>query len=301
MAHNLALERLLVNHKPVLLIGASGAVGGATLPHLIKAGVRVRALTSSEGSAARLNALGVTDIVIGDMRVPDDLHAAMDGAGAVHFTPPRFTEDEAEIGKLVIAVAKDCGTERFVLTSVLQPQLSDLPHHRNKLETQEALLNSGLEFVILQPAMFMQNLSIEWPRISKDGVYARPYSPDRTMALIDTNDLGEVAAISLIQPQLAWGTFELCAPDRLTHREMAEIIGEELGRPVAAMKRDPSDWQGWAIKNGWKPWAVHAYLAMCAHYDAHGYVGGNATTLRAILGREPTSYRAFVQRLLQSV
>ena len=35
---------------------------------------------------------------------------------------------------------------------------------------------------------------------------------------------------------------------------------------------------------------------MCNHYDAHGYSGGNALALRAILGREPTGYRAFAER-----
>src|SRR6185437_8562212 len=48
----------------IVVIGASGAVGIPTIRHLVKRGARLRALTSSEASAQRLQALGVAETVV---------------------------------------------------------------------------------------------------------------------------------------------------------------------------------------------------------------------------------------------
>jgi hypothetical protein len=37
-------------------------------------------------------------------------------------------------------------------------------------------------------------------------------------------------------------------------------------------------------------------VAMNAHYDAHGF-RGNPLVLRTLLGREPTRFRAYAERL----
>jgi uncharacterized protein YbjT (DUF2867 family) len=176
--------------------------------------------------------------------------------------------------------------------------MRDMDHHFNKLVVEEALIDSGLAFTILQPAMFMQNIRLEWPGIRDRGVYLRPYSPDQRMAMIDTEDYGEAAARVLTEPGYRGGIFELAGPDQLTTGEMAKVIAEEWGRPVRAEKRSIDEWKLWATANNWNPWAVEAYAKMCHHYDEHGYAGGNPLVLSAILGRPPGGYRAFVKRFL---
>jgi hypothetical protein len=79
---------------------------------------------------------------------------------------------------------------------------------------------------------------------------------------------------------------------------MAGVVGELLGRTVTAVKRDVEEWAGWARNNGWQPWSIEAYRKMCAHYDAHGYPGGNPVVLTTILGRAPGTFRAFAQRFI---
>ena len=288
-----------MSSRPILVIGASGAVGRPTIRHLVARGATIRALTSNKASAERLREAGVVETVEGDLRNSADLARALAGVGAVLFNSPRFIADETEIGRSAITLAREAGVERFVLNSVLHPELADLPHHVNKLRNQQCLIESGLDFAILQPAMFMQNLRVEWPRIQREGIYARPYSPDRPMALVDTDDLGEAAATVLLDPALIGGTYELCGPEPLTQAQMAAIIAEELGRPVSATRRDLAEWRNWAQANGWTPWAVETFAAMCTHYDRHGYAGGNPLVLEAILGRPATSYRDFVRRFLR--
>lgn len=282
----------------ILIIGASGAVGVPTVRQLVRRGARVRALTSNATSAARLKSLGVAETQVGDFRSDADVRRAIDGARSVLHIPPRFTEDEAAIGLRVVAAARAAGVEHLVFSSVFHPQMRKMDHHWSKLLVEEAVIESGIPFTIVQPAMFMQNIGVEWPAIRDTGVYVRPYSPDRKMALIDTDDLGEAIAIVLTERGYRGATFELAGSDSLTHSEMAAIISEEWKRPVRAAKRDPQEWAASARERNWKPWSIEAYLKMCAHYDAHGYPGGNPLVLATILGRSPGGYRAFVRRFL---
>ena len=282
----------------ILISGASGAVGTPTIRYLVKRGAKVRALTSTEKSAVRLKSLGVAETVIGDWRNAADLGRAMDGVGSVMHVPPRFTEDEVDIGLRVLAAAKSARVDHFVFSSAYHPQMRKMDHHWAKLLVEEAVIESGLPFTILQPAMFMQNLRVEWPAIKERGVYLRPYSPHRKMALIDTEDLGEAAARVLTEPGLRGATFELAGPDSLTTAEMAAILAEAWGKPIRAEQRPLDDWTAWATKQGWKPWSMEAYRKMCRHYDAHGYPGGNPLVLEAILGRPAGTYRAFATRFM---
>lgn len=282
----------------IVMVGASGSVGSPTLRYLAKLGAEVRALSSNEKSAERLRGLGAADVVVGDFRNASDLAKAMAGAKSVMLVSPRFTEDEAEVGIGVVDAAKQAGIEHFVYSSAFHPQLRKMDHHWAKLRIEEAVIESGLGFTIVQPSMFMQNVRIEWAEVAEHGIYPRPYSTERKMSLIDTEDLGEALARVLTDPSLRGGTFELCGNDALTHSEMAGLLGEALGRPVRAQKRSVEDWADWAAERGWRAWSIQAYVKMCNHYDGHGYPGGNALALRAILGREPGDYRAFAKRFV---
>jgi len=216
----------------------------------------------------------------------------------VFLVSPRFTEDEAEIGIRAVAAAKAAGVGHFVFSSAFHPQMRTMNHHWAKLLIEEAVIESGMEFTILQPAMFMQNLAVEWPRIAADGIYPRPYSFDRKMALVDTEDLGEAAAIVLTESGYRGAIFELAGPDRLSQAEMAAVLSDVMGKPVTAIKRDLDEWESWARERNWSAWGIETYRKMCDHYDAHGYPGGNPLVLKTILGREPGTYRAFAERFV---
>ncbi len=282
----------------IVIIGASGRVGIPTIRQLVKRGARIRAMTSSEASANRLAAIGVQETVLGDFRNDADLGSAVEGADAVFHVPPAFTEDAAAIGLRVVAAARAAGVGHFVFSSAFHPQMRKMDHHWSKLLVEEAVIESGLPFTILQPSRFMQNIANDWAAIRDRGVWREPFSPDRRISLLDTEDLGEAAALVLTEPRLRGGTYELCGPDSLTRAEMAVVLSEEWGRPIAAGTRDGSEWADAARTRGWKPWAIEAYLKMCRHYDEHGYPGGNPLVLSAILGRAPTGFRSFIRRFL---
>src|SRR5262249_5158890 len=136
----------------ILITGASGAVGIPTIRHLVQRGAKVRALTSKEASAANLKSLGVAETVQGDLTSDADVRRAMQGVASVVHIPPRFREDEAEIGMRVLKTAQAEKVGHFVFCSVFHPQMHEMDHHHNKLVVEEALIDSGLSFSIIQPA-----------------------------------------------------------------------------------------------------------------------------------------------------
>ena len=284
------------------MIGASGQVGTPTIQYLAKNGARVRALTSNPTSAERLQRNGVTETFIGDFRRDEDVRRAVEGAASVFHVCPRFTEDELNIGKRVIAACQALGVGHIVFVSVFHPQLQRLDHHWHKLLVEAAVIESGIPFNIIQPSIFMQNIlggwQASWTRLRDEGVFTAPFSPDRKIRLIDTDNLGEVIAKVLMNPRLRGATFELGGPDSLTLREMAAIIGEELGRPVRIVALNESSREALAQELGQSSYAVQGWLKMWRHYDEHGFPGGNAGVLESVLGRSSTGYREFINHLV---
>lgn len=282
----------------ILVIGAAGGVGSALSRQLVTRGAAVRAFVHSQNAGARVTGLGVSESCVGDFRSDADLRQAMEGCQSVFLVLPPFSEDEAEVGRRVISQARAAGAEHFVYQSVMHPQLRRLDHHARKLLVEEALIESGLAFTIVQPAMFMQNLHTLWRQIRDENVFSALCAPDQKLTLIDTEDLGEAIAILLTDPALRNATYELAGPDTLTFAEMAVLVGEEMGRKLTVVPMDDAARERVARAQNWSPYAVQAFQKMARHYDEHGFHGGNSNLLVSLLQRQPHGYRNFVRRFL---
>ena len=282
----------------ILVIGAAGNIGFPTVKNLCKQDAMIRAFVHSKKSIARLKALGVTEVCIGDLRKRDDVHNALEGCHSVFHVMPPFSEDEFEIGRQIIELACKAGIEHFVFNSVLHPQIREMPHHAKKLLVEEELITSGLDFNIIQPAVLMQNILVSWNKIRADGIFPALSAPNKKFAQIDAEDLGEAIAHILIDKSLRNATFELACTDALTYEEMAAIISEELHKPIQIAPLDVTKRQLFAKSQNWAPYASETFLKMLEHYDAHGFPGGNRLVLSSILKREPHSYRCFIKRLV---
>ena len=118
-----------------------------------------------------------------------------------------------------------------------------MPHHWLKMRVEELLFASGLAFTILQPAAYMQNVLAHWDRIVGEGVYPVPYPVETRLSLVDLEDVAEAAAIVLTEPGHAGATYELAGPEALTQTEVANILGQQLGRTVHAQAVPLTDWE----------------------------------------------------------
>lgn len=282
----------------LVITGASGMVGAPAIRQLVSRGETIRAFTSSESSARRLKELGVSETVIGDFRHDQEIRRAMQGADSVVHIPPSVVEDEHLIGFQTLEASKAAGVKHFVFVSCFHSQISDLRHHRNKLLVEEAVIKSGLGYTILQPAMFMQNIGFIWANIEQ-GRFEWPWNPQKRYAMLDTEDLGEAIATVVCEPRFRGGTYELCSPDTISVAEMAEQLSQAWGKPLRAGWQRAEEWASGMKAAGAPAWSIETVLGMCRFHDRHGYDGGNAVVLEALIGHKASTYRDFASRLVK--
>lgn len=280
----------------ILVTGASGKTGQAVVAALARAGASIRALVRRPSQFEALTDLGATEAIAADLRRVSDLRGAVERARAVYHICPNVTQDEVAIGRAVFEAAREARVEHVVLHSVLHPQTEKMPHHWNKLRVEEALLESGLAFTILQPAPYMQNLLAGWKTITEAGVLKNPYPVETRLSLVDLRDVAEAAAIVLTQPGHLGATYELTGTPALTQTEVAEILSRALGRPVRAEAEPLAVWEARSRAAGLADERRAMLVKMFDYYARHG-LSGNPNTLRWLLGREPTSLAEFARRV----
>mgnify|MGYP001188965145 CR=1 FL=1 len=171
-----------------------------------------------------------------------------------------------------------------------------MPHHWNKLRVEEKLFESGLRYTILQPAAYMQNVLAYWPQIVEQGVYPIPYSVEARLSMVNLQDTAEVAALVLTEPGHVGAIYELAGPEALSQSEVAEILSQQLGRPVCAQTVPLDEWERTARASGMSDYAVETLKKMFRYYDRFGLCG-NPNVLAWLLHRPATPFAAFVTQI----
>jgi uncharacterized protein YbjT (DUF2867 family) len=267
----------------VLAVGAAGPAAGEVIPALAARYVPVRGFVRHEDQRQAVLARGADQVAVGDLHDRDSIQAALDGVDAVFYLAPAFLPHEADAGQAVIAAAVAAGVRRFVFSSVIHPVLS-LINHAAKAPVEEALYDSGLEYTVLQPALFFQNYAGSWDQTLRSGVLAEPWSARTRFSRVDYRDVAEAAAIALTGDRLLGGTYELASDGQLDRHDVAALISQVTGQTIRAEQADRG------------PDVPASMRAMFEHYDSRGLIS-NDVTLRAVLGQSPRTLRSYFEEL----
>jgi NAD(P)H dehydrogenase (quinone) len=281
----------------ILITGAAGKTGRSIICALVKRGVAVRAMVKNAEQAASIEMLDTINIHIGDLRDDKALEKAVDGIDQVYFIAPNVSPNELEIGRKILFYARQNDVQRFVYHSVLHPQVESMPHHWQKMRLEEKIFESGLEFTILQPCAYMQNILANLNMIIEKGIYAVPYSITARISYVDLEDVAEVAAIVLTHSEHKNATYELAGPLPLSQEEVATIFSNELKKPVIAQRIDRGYWAEKALTSGSGDYQVSILQKMFEYYEKFGLIG-NDNILRFLLGRSANSFESFVKNHL---
>lgn len=277
----------------ILVTGANGKTGRAVIAALAARGERVRAWIRRAENADALRTLGAGEVVVGSMADAALFARAATGVRAIYHICPNVSADEIIFGRNAIAAAKAAGVGRFVFHSVLHPQVEIMQHHWTKLRVEELLFESGLDWTILQPTAYTQNLLGVWREIEA-GVYRTAYGAEARVCLVDLDDVAEVAAKVLTEDGHTGATYELVGTPAHSQAEVAQILGEALGRPVRVEAEPAGAWQARLQAAGMSAEESGKLVAMARYYQRHGLIG-NANVLTWLLGRAPTSLADFAR------
>jgi uncharacterized protein YbjT (DUF2867 family) len=278
----------------ILVTGAAGKTGREVILRLADTDTEVRAMVHAPEQVEPILALGASEGCVGDLLESADVSRAMEGVRAVYHICPNVHPREVEIGGLAIEAGAAAGVERFVLHSVLHPDVEAMPHHWLKFQVERKLRESGLAFTILQPCAYMQNLLAQIRAAKECGRLEVPYDVGAEISVVDLRDVAAAAATVLLKPGHEGRTYELCGPEPTSHRRMASELGTVVGRPVEAIATDLETWEARARSSGLGDYAIDALLKMFLWYDRHGFAG-SSTDLESLLARSSTSFTEFVQ------
>jgi len=221
--------------QTILVTGATGHQGGASLRRLRDSGFSVRALTRNpdEPNARAITGPGV-EVVRGDMSDRSSLLRALDGVYGVHSVQPSKPGAETEIqeGFNVADAAKTSGVTHFVYSSVASAdQNTGIPHFDSKRRIEEHIQGTGLHYTIVRPVFFMENWLMMRQAI-ESGTLSLPLSPTTRLQMIAVADIGGVVAQAFTHPG-KWQNriFEL-AGDELSMSDLAQVFTRASGREV---------------------------------------------------------------------
>lgn len=277
--------------KRILVTGATGNVGREV----------VRALHACGGATIRAGVRDVArravafDAYPGVQLVPFDFADAATYAPALAgcdslflLRPPQLTDGFAGL----LNEARQAGVNHIVFLSVQGAENNRfIPHHK----TEQQLRASGVGYTLLRPAYFMQNFTTTL----RDDLVARyriflPAGRAR-FTLIDVRDIGEVAAVVLLEPgpRHHGQAYALTAQYRLNFQQMADQLSAGLGRPIAYVSLSP--WQFFWTKRREGVAPGFLLIMLLLHYLPRFSAEPPITqAVQEITGRPPIEFKQFV-------
>ena len=286
----------------ILVTGATGTVGRQIVEQLARRGADVRAFVRDPLKASF--PAGV-DVVAGDLLDVDSLRSALPGVSTL-FLLNGVVADEYTQALVALNLAREAGIERIVYLSVIHSDVyMNVPHFAGKYGVERMIERMGLNATILRPAYFMGNDLAIKDVVTGYGIYPMPIG-SKGLAMVDTRDIAEVAAIELLRREqsavpLPLDRINLVGPDTLTGTAVAEIWTDVLGREIAYPGEDLAAFEQ-NMRQFMPGWMAFDMRLMSERFITHGMIpdAGDVERLTSLLGRPLHSYREFAAKAAAS-
>ena len=251
------------NHKRILVTGATGQQGGATVRQLLNNGWSVRGLSRNPNSpAAQTLAKAGAEVVQGDLDDRNSLDRALDGVYGVFSFPNMTLGIEAEVrhGKTMADAAKAAEVQHFVQGSVGGVERnSGIPHFESKWQVEEYVRSLGLPATFLRPVYFMENFNFSREAILNGTFMSMGLAADKPLQMIAVDDIGVFAGLVFENRSDYLGQGLEIAGDELTEGQIVATLTKVIGRQVnlvppagPAMSDDMAKMFAWFNEKGYE-------------------------------------------------
>ncbi|KAG9565442.1 NAD(P)-binding protein, partial [Aureobasidium melanogenum] len=242
--------------KALLITGATGKQGGATIDALISSPSHSSEFTilavtrnpSSASAQALQKKSPAIKLVTGDLK---DVPGVFDAAEAIHkpihgvFSVQTFmgqgqsVETEEQQGKALVDEALKRGVNHFVYTSLDRggdkslENPTNVPHFISKHNIERHLVDrtkdTKMSYTILRPVGFMDNWVPGMMGKMFGAMWTSALSPDRKLQLISVRDIGHFAAEAFRNPARYHNRAISLAGDELTLKEADKVWKDAIG------------------------------------------------------------------------
>jgi uncharacterized protein YbjT (DUF2867 family) len=277
------------------LTGATGTTGREVCRALLASGaeVRVGARASSQVTTVLPD---VRDVVLLDFE-DDAVDAGMfEGVDALFLMTP-LIENQVTASRRVLDAAIGGRVAHIVRLSSRSAGWDEhsalRAWHR---EVDDAVRASGATWTILRPCSFFQNFIRYQAETIRNMASIIVPQGDGLISYIDAADIGDAAAVCLLDPDAHQGqTYVLTGGRAYGVKGVAAEIGRVIGKPVTYINIDEEQARGLMAQMGTPLWLAEAGLAVFAHARAGGEAAVDPA-LTKIIGRPATTLSEFVER-----
>ena len=275
----------------ILLTGATGKTGSATAKALNEKGITFRALIRNEEKRGDIESLG-GEVVIGSIENKEAVDQSMVDVETALILLPN-SENQLSLEKQLVDSAKQAGAKRVVkMSSIEATPDATSPIPKLHLESEEYIKQSGLNWTMIKPNFYMQNLLASAGTIKDQGKIFLPMGEGKT-GMIDTTDVGKALAKVLSEDGHESMNHEITGPEILSFNEVAEIFSKGLDKqvdyvdvPLAAYKET----LGQFLTNQWHLDAVIDLFKGIAD----GGIEEKTDTYSELMGESPKSLSEFI-------
>ena len=276
----------------ILLTGATGRVGSAAAKALARANIPFRALVRDPDKVAFDP--DAAEIVQGDLNDPAIVEQALQGVSRALIVMGNHP-DQAKLERQFASLAADAGVSHLVKVSSMEAApdaTATLP--KNHYDTEQHIASLGVDWTFLRPNYYMQNMLMYAGSIARTNSFALPLGTAKT-AMIDSRDVGEVAAVVLTGEGHAGQAYRLTGPAMMDFHEVAARMGTVLERPVSYVAQSPEVFRevlGQFIQSVWQLDAVCELFAEIAA----GSLEEQHSTTADLLGRPAVDLETFTRQ-----
>ncbi len=231
----------------VLVIGGTGTLGRQIAKTAIDAGHKVRCMVRTPRKAAFLQEWGC-ELTKGDLLEPEDIEYSLEGMDAVIDASTSRADESKSVyqtdwdGKLnLFRSCEKSGVKRVIFLSLLAAEkYRNVPLMDIKYCTERLLVESSLDYTILQGAAFMQGVIGQFaiPILDSQTVWISGGSPAE-IAYMNTQDMARFAVAALQRPQTIRGSFPVVGPKAWKPEELIKLCEKYSNKSAKVLRVSP--------------------------------------------------------------
>ncbi|MGX5827468.1 SDR family oxidoreductase [Mesorhizobium sp. 43Arga] len=287
--------------ETLLVTGAAGQLGRSVIRHLLDTHkvppARIIATTRNPENVADLTARGVV-VRAADFNDATSLENAFKGADRVLIistsdldlkTGRRLKQHEA-----AVAAAKKAGVSHLLYTSMPNPEpVSPVLFAGDHYGTEQAIKASGIAYTIFRNGWYQENLFMTLPNAIASGQWYTS-AGDGRVAPGARDDMAAAIAAGLASGSTDSKTYTLTGPQAYTTAEIAALVSEVTGKPLAVIQL-PDE----ALTEGVKAAGVpEEFARVIVSFDANtrsGRIAMATDAVETLSGRKPRTLKQFLE------
>jgi len=289
----------------MLITGATGQLGRATVEFLLKKGFpadRITALVRDESKAVDLESKGI-HLRFADYNDYASLVKAFEGVEKLLFVSGNDIINRSKQHDNVVKAAKGIGVKHIIYTSFERKNETETSPiamvAKAHIETENSIKASGMDFTILRNSlyveaipMFLGNQVIEKGIILPVG--------NGMVSFTARKDIAEAIAIILLTKGHENREYILANTENVSFRTIAGILSRISGRNVTFSNPSVEAFT-LALGNAGVPNDFIGFLTSFSEAIKQGEFASAKTDLEMLLGRNPLSVEEYLKQLYQHV